>query len=64
MFDDDTLDSDAEMIDKSNEYARTKNQFKQGNTQGVRFASSNKDQISTDDTDSNQSTTPSNNIEV
>lgn len=64
VFDDDTLDSDAEMIDKSNEYARTKNQFKQGNTQGVRFASSNKDQISTDDTDSNQSTTPSNNIEV
>ena len=46
MFDDDTLDTDVDTIDKSNEYARTKNQFKQGNKDGVRFASKDKDQIS------------------
>jgi hypothetical protein len=38
MFDD-TLQTDSETIDNSNEYARTKNQFKIGNTQGVRFGS-------------------------
>lgn len=38
IFDDDNLESDVDTIDKSNEYARTKNQFKQGNTQGLRFA--------------------------
>lgn len=53
IFDDDTLDSATDTIDKSNEYARTKNQFKQGNTQGVRFASNNKDQSSIDDMESN-----------
>ena len=45
------LDTAPETIDASNEYARTKNQFKQGNTQGVRFASnsSHEDQLSLDD---------------
>ena len=49
MFDD-NLETDIDTIDKSNEFARTKNQFKQGNTQGVRFASNtDKDQLSLDD---------------
>lgn len=49
MFDDE-LDTDSDTIDKSNEYAKTKNQFKQGNTQGVRFASkSDSDQLTIDD---------------
>lgn len=38
LFDDDSLETGTDMLDKSNEYARTKNQFKKGNTQGVRFA--------------------------
>lgn len=44
----DTLATDTETIDKSNEYAKTKTQFKPGNTSGVRFASNN-DQITLDD---------------
>lgn len=35
----DELDTSSDMLDKSNEYGRTRTQFKQGNTQGVRFAS-------------------------
>ena len=50
IFDDDNLKTDTEIIDNSNEYARTKNQFKQGNTQGVRFAPKEQDhQLSLDD---------------
>lgn len=50
LFDNDSLETDTDMLDKSNEYARTKNQFKQGNTQGVRFApKSNSEQISIDE---------------
>ena len=53
MLDDnsDQLTTDSDLIDKSNVYARDKNKFKQGNTQGVRFAPSvDKNQISIDDT--------------
>lgn len=69
IFDDDSLDTSTDTIDKSNEYARTKNQFKQGNTQGVRFAPKERnDQLKIDDnisaTPANQSTTVDNNIEV
>lgn len=50
LFDDDTLETDTDTLDKSNEYAKTKNQFKQGNTQGVRFASNpDTEQVSIDD---------------
>lgn len=44
LFSSDELDDSSEVIDKSNEYAKNKGKFKQGNTQGVRFAadSSNK----------------------
>lgn len=48
IFDDDSLETDTDTIDKSNEYARTKNQFKQGNKEGIRFASKNNDQQSFD----------------
>lgn len=44
LFDKDELDTDKETIDKSNEYARDKNKFKPGNTQGVRFTSKNDNQ--------------------
>lgn len=37
--DEDDLSSDKELIDTSNEEGRKRGQFKQGNTQGVRFAS-------------------------
>ena len=61
MFDDGDLDTDKQTIDKSNELARTRGQFKQGNTQGVRFASNNnKDQETVDDIDNNQSSMSSN----
>lgn len=63
IFDDDTLETDSETIDKSNEYARTKNQFKKGNTQGVRFASKDQ-QVDIDnnieDIPANQSATGAN----
>lgn len=50
VFDDSNLDTDTDTIDASNEYARTKNQFKQGNTQGVRFAPKETDtQLTLDD---------------
>ena len=52
IFDDDSLETDTDTIDKSNEYARTKNQFKQGNKEGIRFASKNNDQQSFDIDDS------------
>lgn len=48
IFDDDSLETDTSTLDKSNEYARSKNQFQKGNTQGVRFASQNNDQIDMD----------------
>lgn len=50
IFDDDTLETDTDAIDKSNEYARTKNQFKQGNKQGVRFAPKQDSQLTIDET--------------
>ena len=69
LFSDDTLETDTDTIDKSNEYARTKNQFKQGNTQGIRFAPKDKnDQLTLDDTVSatpaNQSSTGETDLEV
>ena len=52
MFDDDTLATDVDTIDKSNIHAKTKNQFKQGNE--YRFqADPDKDQLSIDDSDGN-----------
>jgi hypothetical protein len=48
MFSDDELSSDKDAIDTSNEYARTKNQFKKGNQSGIQFASPDK-QMSLDD---------------
>ena len=59
IFDDDTLETDTDTIDKSNEYARTKNQFKQGNKEGIRFASKNDDQQSFD-IDNSHTETPVN----
>ncbi len=44
------LDTSIDTIDTSNKWARTKNQFQKGNTQGIRFASNQPDkQISFDD---------------
>ena len=67
IFDDDTLDTDTNTLDKSNEYARTKNQFKQGNTDGVRFAPKSS-QVTIDDntseTPANQSSTLDKGLEV
>lgn len=37
-LDQDELDTSSDTIDTSNKYARDKNKFKKGNTQGVRFA--------------------------
>lgn len=46
----DELDTSRDTIDTSNKYAADKNKFKQGNTQGIRFASNKKDpQITIDD---------------
>ena len=42
IFDNDTLDTDKETIDKSNKYAVDKSRFQKGNTQGIRFASKSK----------------------
>ena len=53
IFDDNELATDTDTIDKSNEYAKTKNQFKQGNKEGVRFASKDKDQVSVSELDDN-----------
>ena len=68
IFDDDNLETDTDTIDKSNEYARTKNQFKQGNTQGTRFASKQNDQLSIEDQPENTVEKPSetnnNNVQV
>lgn len=41
LFDDDTLQSGKEDIEKSNEEGRVRGQFKKGNTSGVRFAPKN-----------------------
>ena len=52
LFDnEDTLDTDKETIDKSNQYAVDKTKFQKGNTQGIRFTSTKKepDQISVDE---------------
>lgn len=64
LFDDNTLETDTDTLDKSNEYARTKGQFKQGNTQGVRFASEDNNQLTLDDTVANQSATVETSDEV
>ena len=45
IFDTDTLETDAETIDKSNQYAVDKSRFQKGNTRGVRFAPKEKDQV-------------------
>lgn len=37
------LDSTRDTVDKSNEYGRTRTQFQKGNTQGIRFASKEKE---------------------
>ena len=39
----DGLGTSTDIIDKSNEYGRTRTQFQKGNTQGIRFASSEKE---------------------
>lgn len=39
-LDSEDLDSEEETIDTSNKWARTKNQFQKGNTEGIRFSSS------------------------
>ena len=64
VFDTDSLETDSETIDKSNEYARTKNQFKQGNTQGVRFAPKTDPQLSMDVQGDNGSSMSSDDLEV
>lgn len=46
----DELDTDTDTIDISNKYARTKNQFKKGNEQGIRYISNKPEkEISFDD---------------
>jgi hypothetical protein len=51
MFSDDELDSGKDTIDTSNKYAADKNKFKQGNQQGIKFASKdNGGQMTIDDT--------------
>lgn len=64
IFDDNTLETDSETIDKSNEFARTKNQFQKGNTQGVRFAPKESDQVSIDASMKTGSETGENKLEV
>ena len=46
------MSTDKDTIERSNVYARTKNQFQKGNQSGVQFASKNnkpKDQLDIDD---------------
>lgn len=38
IFDDDTLQTDKDTIDKSNQYGKDRTKFQKGNTKGVRFA--------------------------
>ena len=46
----DELDTDSDTIDRSNKYAREKNQFKPGNKQGIRFTpKDNEDQVTIED---------------
>ena len=62
ISDDNTLETDSDTIDKSNQYAVDKTKFKQGNTQGVRFApkASKEDQITVfDDEEDIDDTAPS-----
>ena len=47
--DTDELDTSTEIIDKSNQFASDNSKFQKGNTQGVRFAPTNKEQVSLDD---------------
>lgn len=63
IFDDDSLETNTDMLDKSNEYARTKNQFKQGNKQGVRFAPKD-NQLSTSSIDDNSGVSNETELEV
>lgn len=51
LFDKDDLEDDSETIDKANTAAVERGRFKPGNTQGVRFAPSNKNQQTFDDLD-------------
>ena len=49
LFNDDTLETDKDTIDKSNQYGKYRTKFKKGNTQGVRFApGEDKNQIKLD----------------
>ena len=49
LFNDDTLETDKDTIDKSNQYGKDRTNFKKGNTQGVRFApGEDKNQIKLD----------------
>lgn len=68
IFDDNSLETDTDTIDKSNEYARTKNQFKKGNKEGIRFTSNEEDQIKIDniptETPDNQSSKGDKGLEV
>ena len=51
IFDSDDLETDSDTIDTSNKYAVDKTKFKQGNTQGVRFApKTDASQMTLDDT--------------
>ena len=51
IFDDDTLETDTDTIDKSNEYARTRTQFKQGNQYAKKPSPVTKDQTTIDELD-------------
>lgn len=51
IFDTDDLanETDTDTLDKANEYGQKRTQFQKGNTQGVRFAGNDPEQISMDD---------------
>ena len=56
VFDETELNTDKETIDASNQYAASKNKFKKGNTQGVRFSKKPDDnQVAIDDNGSSLS---------
>ena len=48
ISDDNTLSTSSSDIDTTNRFARNTGKFTRGNTQGVRFAPTNKDQIDID----------------
>jgi hypothetical protein len=55
-MDDDTLSTDTNTIDTSNDEARNRNKFQKGNTYGVRFApKETEQQLSIDDLLSDES---------